>query len=701
MQKADKAYIVGVLLSILFLIGMLFPDRWWGVHSLAFLPTGINWLVLAIGFFLILYPKIKPFNFKTDGDLSTGIIVAIAAILAFIQYSLPIALDDYGDAFQYRQHLDQTITELPTNFYSDLFSFNLAPSGGRKTITLLYTYFSYISGVNYGVIFKWMGIIFGFGFSLSWLLFVRSYITKYKWQLILGAIGLFSPFTLIYYNHTETYAPIFFLFSLWLMGLLTLLRKKEKKWLWILLAGLVLLFKIHPITLLLLPGWIMAYITISKDDQNYLTLKKSLYQVILPIVLVGALLYFFIIRDFNDPRFLDNVKASERLFLPIVSPEAPLDRYNLLSINHILDYFNATLSWSAPVIFLIISTIILFRRKAKLTQPEILILGTTAILFILLLFMINPLVSMPMDWDLFSFPAPVLLFLLVALIRLTENLEWPSYSIPTTSGLLILTLPIFLVNAFPSMLTQRLESVGKHVYRTYYLHSNRIIITALQMDEDMNSYLDRKENILMQLKKDALPGNDPMYANLLMDDGFFFLRHSKEYGKAVNRLQEAVYYNPNQKDIQELLLEAQGALSISSPTQPIQVDPNIEKEGIRLLREAQDFEQARMHFEEALANQPNSPVYTLYLMEACFMQGDYRSAYFHATNLVKYKYPDERKALRIAVHCALEADMYAEAEIQSKLYLEKYPEDPIIDFVYHKLLLKEDLEELKLHFRSN
>ena len=58
-------------------------------------------------------------------------------------------------------------------------------------------------------------------------------------------------------------------------------------------------------------------------------------------------------KDYNDPRTLTDFKDIDRLFLPVFSPEPPLDRYNLFSLNHILDYLNMMLMWSPAALFLI------------------------------------------------------------------------------------------------------------------------------------------------------------------------------------------------------------------------------------------------------------------------------------------------------------------------------------------------------------
>ena len=169
--------------------------------------------------------------------------------------------------------------------------------------------------------------------------------------------------------------------------------------------------------------------------------------IYIPICFVGAFLYFFVFQDYKDPRLLQDFRDIDRLFLPLLSPAPPLDRYNLFSINHIFDYFNIMMLWSPPALFLLVIIGLFYRKQINWKTPQIVITGLTFLLFTTFLFMINPLFSMPMDWDLFSLPAPILLIFVLALLKDVQPTNLAGKILPGCLALAILSLPTFIVNA--------------------------------------------------------------------------------------------------------------------------------------------------------------------------------------------------------------------------------------------------------------
>jgi tetratricopeptide (TPR) repeat protein len=692
-------------------MGISFPEVWWGTHYLAFLPAGAMWGLLILSAWLIVAPKqlitektLAPL-YRENGGLKTSLLIGTGIFSVILIYNFPIAFDDYGDAFQNRLLAGETLTDLPAHFYDDLFSFNPLPSAGRKTVLLFYGLISHLGNISYGNVFTIMGVFCGGAYVLSWLFFIRFYIASGIWQIILGLLGIFAPFTQIFYGHLETYALVFFAFTSWLLVLLIYYKNRKTILLWALLPWLFLCIKLHPLCVLLAPAWGMTFIqyrfTEAKWVKKIVSWKGVAIIILLPTFLILTYLYFFLFDDAHDLRNLDDSRAIDHLFLPLFSPEAPLHNYNLFSLNHILDYFNVIISWSAPALFILLSAIFVYRKKINWNDPLLIILGSTLLLFLGILFMINPLVSMPMDWDLFSFPAPLLLLIAVVLIQQTEGKEDIKFSSSSILGILLLATPFFVVNASEAMLANRLETVGTHVYKTYYLHSNRILINSFVLQNDDKAYLERKKVILEELQPLAIPGKDAMYANLLMDDGFYYLRIAKDYATAINQLEKAIYYNPESEDIQNLFEEAKSKLS-GTPLVIPEGDPfaALEKEGLIMLRQTGEFQKAKLFFEEALLEYPDDPILFLYLMEANFQLKDFFSAYEYGLKLIEKKFPDEKKAYLIAIHCSIEAGLYDDSEVICRTYLESYPDDERIQKVYKRLQENDELDKLKFLFRK-
>ena len=693
-------------------MGISFPETWWGTHYLGFLPAGVKWGILVLAGWLIILPKqglipetaFTPL-YRENGGLKTSILIGAGIFIVLLLYNLPIAFDDYGDAFQNRLLASETLTELPAHFYDDLFSFNPLPSAGRKTVLLFYGLISHWGNISYGDVFTAMGVLCGGAYVVSWLFFIRFYIKSGIWQMVLGLLGIFAPFTQIFYGHLETYALVFFAFTSWLLVLLIFHKNHKTILLWVLLPWLFFCIKLHPLCVLLAPAWGLTFVQYRFADAKWvkkiISWKGVTMVILLPTVLILIYLYFFLFDDAHDLRNLDDSRAIDHLFLPLFSPEAPLGNYNLFSLNHISDYFNMLISWSAPALFILFSALFIYRKKINWNDPLLIILGSTLLLFMGILFMINPLVSMPMDWDLFSFPAPILLLIAVVLVQQVESKEDVKFSVPAILGLLLLAAPFFVVNSSERLLANRLETVGTHVYKTYYLHSNRILINSFILRNDDQAYLRRKKVILEELKPLALAGKDPMYANLLMDDGFYYLRIAKDYAKAINQLEKAIYYNPESEDIQNLFEEAKSRLA-GTPLVITEGDPfaALEKEGLIMLRQTGEFEKSKIFFEEALMEYPDDPILYLYLMEANFQLKDYAAAYEYGLKLIEHKFPDEQKAYLIAIHCSIEAELLEDAEGICKTYLESHPEDQRIQTVYKRLVEKDELDKLRSLFRN-
>ena len=269
-------------------------------------------------------------------------------------------------------------------------------------------------------------------------------------------------------------------------------------------------------------------------------IRGMLARIFLPLGLLGLLLYFFIFQDFNDERLLDqSVRTIDRLFLPLIAPEPPLDRYNLLSWNHLFDFLNAIWLWSP--IALLAGSWLLVRKKVSLSPPAVALL-LTLLLMTGFLFMVNPLVSMPMDWDLFCFPAPVLLVLLLSISKAQQDVVLPNGVLAGSLALALMLIPPIWVNHQTAALSQRVETVGRHIFKTYYAHSSTYLLFSLQLETDVNVYRSRKESIIADLQPWATPGRDINYSDLLIDQAILEAEIQQNYPKARSLFLNALDY---------------------------------------------------------------------------------------------------------------------------------------------------------------
>ncbi|MGB0368845.1 MAG: hypothetical protein ACPGD8_05540, partial [Flavobacteriales bacterium] len=224
-------------------------------------------VILALAGTLLIFPKqakipsaVERLLSAKNGGLKLLWIPLVLLVMAALYNAYPILLDEYGDAFQYRGKLKTVPSKLPEKFYQELFSASFLPSMGRKTILYIYGLIAYSNNYTYQEVFKWAGLVFGVGYALVWIGFVRYYLNNYRWQLLMIVAGLFAPFSQIFYGHNETYAPVFFMLITWLVLLVVQHKKKSGLLLFVLLILLIASARLHPFCALLFPAWLLSLI---------------------------------------------------------------------------------------------------------------------------------------------------------------------------------------------------------------------------------------------------------------------------------------------------------------------------------------------------------------------------------------------------------------------------------------------------------
>ena len=640
----------------LYVLGTFFPDTWWTTHFLAFLGPGWRYGFLAVATGLMAYPfvfpkgmGISPRLLKTSERYGHLFILAIVMLTGILIYHFPIAHDHYGDAYKLLHRLDDPVSDIPEGANEAFFRFTLSPWDGHTSVLALVTYIGYYGAMTYGKAFLWLDLVCGCLFVWVWLSFLRKYLNPGLGRLIMGLAGIAAPFMLIYFGHIESYAPVFLLFLSWQVVALMYLKTQHKGWLWALIPLLLLCMKAHPVALLFLPALGLLFIHQFAQPESWfarqLSWKGISRWILLPVGIVGMVLYFFVFQDYNDPRDLSQTAMEfDRLFLPLVVPEPPLDHYHMLSVNHLFDYFCEMLLWSPIVWFVLLYTGIYGRKQITWNALPVLVSGLSLILLGSLFFVINPLLSMQLDWDLLAIPAPIFLVFGAAVVKEVENGEksWISFNkiLPACLALALLNVPMYMVHAQTDPLSQRLESLGIRMYHTYYEWSSKVCKFALNLPEypSSDAYISRLNDLLQRLQPEAIPQKDFEYARLLTEGGRFYLRVQKDYPKAMSFLNRAERYYP--------------------------------PENLGLL----------------------------YKMETHFVLKQFPEAYEYALRLMDISYPSEDKSNAIAIQCALEAGLYEEALELSVRYLKKWPNNSLINEVYRRLMADENREEIRLLF---
>jgi hypothetical protein len=268
--------------------------------------------------------------------------------------------------------------------------------------------------------------------------------------------------------------------------------------------------------------------------------------------------------------------------------------------------------WSATGVFILASIILVFRKKINWNQSEVVLTGTTFLFFFLVFFAFNPLLGMPIDFDLFSVIAPIFLFFIFFTFEQIESNEMVKIIGGPLIGISLFSLAIFNCNHLPHSLSQRMESVGKHVFKTYWIRSAGDIESGLEIiKSDTGQYIHRYLEIAKELESFAIKGKDSEYAHLLWSIGKFY-RTNKNY-------EEALKYHLK----------------------------------------------SEMYSTQLRANY-------IGLMEASYFLNQFADAYQYSLKLIAVNYPSEKRAQEIAIDCALNANMNKEAMQHIESYLQKW-----------------------------
>lgn len=642
--------LVGLAFIALYLIASFLPDAWWGLHAVAFLPPVLKWLFFGLALVAVILPlvykdQLLPSALKVK-YFKPLIFIGVALVASLVYFKFPMHKSLYGDAVSFQQEMGERTAEYNSKYSKALISPNvLHPKIGNITVLSAVRLISWKFGITHRQAYRWLDAVSGFVFVLIWLVFINWYVESHVLKWVFYIIGLTAPFGIFYFGYEEIYAPGIVFSAAYLMVLVAYFKTRRKLFLWLSPLLLFLCLKVYAIYVLLVPSLLFLILFHVFQDKpkwlRFLEWKKLALLFFIPVILFGLFVYFFIMKDYNDERFLGpEVDIYTRMFLPIISPPEPYDRYTMFHFNHLFDYFNMAFLWSAGAIFVLVTCVLFFRKHINWNRPELVVIGTSLLLLLMVYFAYNPLMSMPVDFDLYSMAGPALLMLSVVVAAQLNTKGLGKMLLGPITALGILSIPVFIIHTNAGMLSQRLQSVGVHVFKTYWIRSAGDIIAGVELlndpDEKLKCYLEAEE----KLKPYALEGKDVEFASLLLEI-------AKLYRNDKQDLHRALYYH-----------------------------------------------------QQVLRYDQSSGAYYIGLMEVAFRLGEYDLALTYSQVLLRFGYPSEQKALKIARDCAIVANQYDLALQYCNSYLSKWQDEDMV-FVRESLLKGEYLEEIKFAIKQN
>lgn len=650
-DQKKKMWLFGLLGAFvgLFVVGTFFPRWFWGANAFAFLPLGTSLLVTGgvVAVVAWAWKGHVQLGLKVPGGkgFELGLSAFLALGTALLVHFLPMVDDQYGDFFFIRQSIDLTIQVWDPRLLEELVSFDLVDGKiGTRSFYAIVNMASYLTGWNGKDVFLFLLAVGGGLFAWIWSRWVFRRVPDWGIRISLLGIGLLSPVILNFAGHFETYGFI-------LVGMLAFVSQLDAffqrpgRWRFVGVVALWLLtWKFHISGSIFFPAVLLAGLHWWSQKKPGLaklfSWKNALLWLALPGVLLTVVVYVFVTDSWNGGRTFTNDTLDEVLFLPVRTLEsAPLDRYNLFSFSHLLDFFNAVWMTSAAGIFALLAGLVVFRDRFSWGKPLVIVAAISLLAFWGAFFLMNPLLGMPHDWDLFCIPFPLVLLVLVQFAGQSSG----------KSGLRRIWLGALAVSVLGSSmlflhwdreaLSGRYESISVRSFETAWIGSSVRILSGIELSSDSLSHPDRLAGVVEELAPLAVPGNDLEYANLHHELGKWHF--------------------------------AKG-----------------------------DYPASEVHFKQAYLYLKNLTQNPFYLVSALFMQEKYKEASEYSEILAGLAYPSREKALRMVIHVNLEADNAIEARKASEVFVEEFPQDLFIVDLLQALRNGVPASDLKARFRS-
>ncbi|MCB9231282.1 MAG: hypothetical protein H6581_06455 [Bacteroidia bacterium] len=645
----------GAILLTFFGLSAFFPDSFWAVHYWLFLPVPLkivlgllaSWLVLAFPW-PFAGDSTPAFTTRLPQLLSDWKMALLFAFLWAIPfYIFPIFQDYYGDAPFFLQSREQAVQSLTEGPIHKLWSFDFTDSKlGSGTSMGLFGLFSWLLDIPIYQSIRLWDYLFGGLFIFLWLRLCQALLSRSDWWWPAAILGLFAPFLQNFFGHVEVYAGIITLGLAFMLVLVLYFRSGKVGYYVGLFPLLILCMKFHITGYMLSAGLFLASLHLLAGRfhflKGFLHWKRVFPFILLPVYLAGGVIYFLFLQRFHSVRSYQADTLTQVTFLPLQSSEpAPLDRYNLFSPAHLWDFFQLPFGWSAAGIFLLGAVLLLFRRQIRWNDPLLVVAGTLLLIYLPLFFVLNPLLSMPHDWDLFSIPGVWLLVFLLILLGQLREIPFPRLLLGPVLGLSLFSLVTFYVNARQEPLCKRLQSKSLREFKTYWLGSSSCVLNGVHLNPDPASGQADLEQIIAELRPHAVMGNDIEFARILYTAGRWYFSETKDYERSLSYFQEAY--------------------------------------------------RASMHLCEN----------NYHLLINYFYLKRYPEAATLADWVVACKYPTEARANKVAIHTLIMAGEWQHALQVCDSYLQIDPANEFIREIRRRLAAQEDLNTLYLMFKTN
>lgn len=506
--KNRSVYFIFYLLGLgLLITGFLYPStRSWGFNHLAYQAN--LFMILYLGLFLILAAiiyrlKIDQYNFRANKTIF-GIIVIIYPVLF---YFLRIKTFFLGDGYQNLELLKQTDPPIKFSNYGETLAhlgFKNLLGGTEHDALISFQVISFVSGLLLLIFLNYA----------AFKMFDRQF-DRLAFVLGLGSGG----YIFLSFGYVEYYSLFVMSVAIFLVAGLLIAQKKLNRFVIIPLWLLALFF--HLLAFTLLPA--VVYLLYQNSSLSR-KIKPTLLKIIVTVFFIKGILLF--------AYFYNNYYFFKFAFIPIVSNRFTLNSYTLLSLNHLLDSLNLLILLS-PGIIIFLSILLTKFTWTSLKKPELIFLMIGSISAFGAVFILDPKLGMPRDWDLFSYSGIFIVgFVIIYLLLNKEKLR----SYKSILSLIVLLNFAFL---FSRAVAQHHEEVAiKHL-------KNYINFDPVKNQSVYLPLIKYYSNLGDQQKIEELRSErDKRYPSRLLNKEGLTEYNQGNLDQAMKNINEALKYNP-------------------------------------------------------------------------------------------------------------------------------------------------------------
>jgi tetratricopeptide (TPR) repeat protein len=365
------------------------PQRLWGMSIWGYFPTAVPFGLFALGALAPLLPgfrvarrtTVSPESPERNADRRFRIFsVATIALLGVLFYLMRARTHFLGDGYQLISKLAQT-TYLKEREYGEslvhVWVKSMLGVDGKEGARLSYQLVSIVAGVAL--------------LAAATLFSRRLFSEPVPRRLFLLGIAS-GGYMLLYFGYVENYGLFVLSVMVYTLGGLLIACGRMSRWFIWPFLGVAILF--HVLGMTLFPSAVYLFFANAKIGRWLAHAGRPVKRLLAAAALlaVAAVFTFFYVTDYFF-RFS---------IVPFVEDWLTLDGYTMFSLKHLLDYLNLLFvllpAW--PVLAALLCLLPVRRIFRTVPYRYLAVLSLSALGAV---FVFDPKLGMPRDWDLFAF----------------------------------------------------------------------------------------------------------------------------------------------------------------------------------------------------------------------------------------------------------------------------------------------------------